>query len=307
MSAARSASGGRRTASSTRTRKAGKKTGSAAGKTAKKKTSKVKKKATAKKKKKKTAAGKKKTTAVRKTATARKKTAKVKKKATARKKISKVKKKAAAPSKTATRKKKKATARKKTAVRKTAGRPVRGGAQATPAAERPAPGASALRYKEALDAYSKAVALLQKKEWETASRALADVVSEYPRERELAERARMYLRVCSQHLQDDSVDPQDFDGRYYRAVVLSNQGRTDRALEVIDKALASRPRSRKAMYLKASILALAGKRRDALDALSAAIDLDEQNRIFATNDPDFAGLRDDEEFITLTTREDEED
>ncbi|MFQ5718158.1 MAG: hypothetical protein ACE5IK_01280 [Acidobacteriota bacterium] len=163
-----------------------------------------------------------------------------------------------------------------------------------------------LRYKEALDAYSQGVALLQDKNWEAASRAFADFLSEFSRERELAERVRMYLRVCGQHLDTDSKAPENFDDRYYLTVALSNQGELDRALETVEEALQERPDSRKAQYLKASILALKGSRRAALDALVRAIELDETNRIYATNDPDFSGLRDDEEFITLTTREDDE-
>ena len=165
---------------------------------------------------------------------------------------------------------------------------------------------SVLRYKEAKDAYSRGITLLQEKDWAGASRALADFLADYSRERELAERARMYLRVCGQHLDTGDAAPKTFDDRYYLAVVLSNRGELNRALEVVEDALAGRPDSRKAQYLKASILALKRSRRAALDALARAIELDDQNRIYAANDPDFSGLRDDEEFITLTTREDDE-
>lgn len=162
------------------------------------------------------------------------------------------------------------------------------------------------RYKEAKDAYARSVALLQEKNWPAASRALIDFLSEYSRESVLAERARMYLRVCGQHL-DTSDEPQDFDDRYYMAVVLSNRRELGRALSVVNQALTDRPDSRKAQYLKASILALQRSRLEALTALARAIELDDQNRIYAANDSDFASLRDDEEFITLTTREDDED
>ena len=222
------------------------------------------------------------------------------KKAASKKPVAKKRKKAAAKAG------KKSPARAKPVTRK---RVRSAGSMAPhPAAPRDtAPGLSALRYKEAVDAYSRGMALLQKKNWEAASRAFADFLSQFSQERELAERARMYLRICGQHLDTQSATPKDFEDRYYLAVVLSNQGKQDSALGSIDKALAERPRSRKAHYLKASILALMGNRRAALDALAAAIELDEQSRIYAANDPDFSGLRDDEEFITLTTREDDEE
>ena len=67
------------------------------------------------------------------------------------------------------------------------------------------------RYKEAKDAYARSVALLQEEDWPAASRALIDFLSEYSRESELAERARMYLRVCGQHL--DKIGRAECRGR----------------------------------------------------------------------------------------------
>jgi tetratricopeptide (TPR) repeat protein len=161
-------------------------------------------------------------------------------------------------------------------------------------------------YQLALTAYGTCLELLQKRDWEGASRALADFGSHHGRESELAQRARTYLRVCAQHLDSKSVQPKDFNDRCYTALILANKGEYKEALTMLDEALQERPRSSKAHYLKASTLALMGERRGALDALKTAIEMEDRNRIYAANNPDFAGLRDDEEFITLTTREDEE-
>jgi tetratricopeptide (TPR) repeat protein len=161
-------------------------------------------------------------------------------------------------------------------------------------------------YQKALAAYAHCLELLQNRHWEAASRALAEFTSHHGRERELAQRARTYLRVCAQHLDSKSMQPKDFDGRCYLAVVLANKGEYKEALATLAQALEERPNSDKVFYLMASTKALKGDRRGALDALEKAIALDERNRIWAANNPDFAGLRDDEEFITLTTREDEE-
>ena len=161
-------------------------------------------------------------------------------------------------------------------------------------------------YQRALTVYGTCLELLQKRDWEGASRALANFVSHHGRESELAQRARTYLRVCAQHLDSKSVQPKDFNDRCYTAVILANKGEYKEALTMLDEALQERPRSSQAHYLKASTLALKGERRGALDALKTAIEMEDRNRIYAANNPDFAGLRDDEEFITLTTREDEE-
>ncbi|MFQ5669379.1 MAG: tetratricopeptide repeat protein [Acidobacteriota bacterium] len=161
-------------------------------------------------------------------------------------------------------------------------------------------------YQEALARYSQCLELLQKKDWKQASRALADFISRHGGEQELSERARMYLRICSQQLDSNSFSPQSFDDLCFLAVILANKGEFREALTHLKGALAKRPDSDKAFYLQAATYALKRDRRKALDALKHAIALDDRNRIYAANNPDFGCLRDDEEFITLTTREDEE-
>jgi tetratricopeptide (TPR) repeat protein len=160
-------------------------------------------------------------------------------------------------------------------------------------------------YQRAIKSYSACLELVQRKGWQQASRSLADFIAEFAAERELAERARMYLRVCAQHLDAHDMTPKDFDEACYLAVVLANQGEYARALKALDMALAERPGSDRAHYLRASTLTLHGDRPAALAALRRAIELEDRNRVCASQDPDFRVLHDDEEFITLTTREDE--
>jgi tetratricopeptide (TPR) repeat protein len=160
-------------------------------------------------------------------------------------------------------------------------------------------------YQRAIKSYTTCLDLVQKKSWEQATRSLAAFIAEFAAERELAERARMYLRVCAQHLDAHDMTPKDFDEACYLAVILANQGEYARALQALDKALAERPASDRAHYLRASTLTLHGDRPAALAALRRAIEIDDRNRVGASQDPDFRVLHDDEEFITLTTREDE--
>ena len=174
------------------------------------------------------------------------------------------------------------------------------------AAPAPAPGPGPVeRYRIALAAYTDCLRLLQERDWAKAAAALRAFIAAHGRERELADRARMYLSVCEQHTAGGGNAPQTFDERYAAAVILANRGEFDAALGLLDAALEERPESDKALYLKASTLAQQGQRRAALDLLTRAIARDEHNRVYALNDPDFGSLRDDEEFITLTTREDE--
>jgi len=161
-------------------------------------------------------------------------------------------------------------------------------------------------YQEALKLYAEAMALLQKKEWKPAAGILADFVSRHARERELCQRARTYLRVCTAHMNTMDQTPDTVEGFLLRATVRSNDGDLKAALTLLNQGLKHFPQDHKLLYLKASTLALTGDHRASLRTLAKSIAADEQNRIYAANSPDFADLRDDEEFITLTTREDEE-
>jgi tetratricopeptide (TPR) repeat protein len=276
------------------------KTARSSGTSKKKKSPATKKKAAparkAAAKKKTAAAGKSRKVVKKKTATGKKKSATV----VSRKKVTK---KAAAGKKPATT--------KKTTARKT-GKPTgriapAGGSMRTrtePAAIPPR--RSAGSYKVALKVYAEAMALVQKKAWKEAAALLADFISHHGRERELCQRARTYLRVCSSHMNESHETLERVEDFCLLATVRSNDGKQKEALELLELALERKPEDSRALYLKASTLALMGDRRAALSTLDRSIQVDEQNRIYAANSPDFADLRDDEEFITMTTREDEE-
>ena len=251
--------------------------------------------------KKKTPAAKKKTTrATKKTPATKKKTARtVKKKTPAARKV---------PGKPTVAQK---TTNKKTVARKAAtwssGTTSGAGEMRTRTEPQvPTPRPRAESYKEALKVYADAMALIQKKEWKPAAGILADFVSRHARERELCQRARTYLRVCGAHMNVMDETPDTVEGFLLLATVRSNDGDLKTALTLLNQALKSFPDDYKLLYLQASTLALTGDHRASLKALARSITADEQNRIYATNSPDFADLRDDEEFITLTTREDEE-
>src|SRR2546426_631406 len=66
-----------------------------------------------------------------------------------------------------------------------------------------------------------------------------------------------------------------------------------------EKALQANPKDEKVHYVLASTLAAKGDRREALEHLREAIELNATNRIYARNDPDFEPLRDDENFQNL--------
>ena len=68
---------------------------------------------------------------------------------------------------------------------------------------------------------------------------------------------------------------------------------------MLEHALQNNPKDEKVHYVLASTLALKGERREALEHLQQAIELNATNRVYARNDPDFEPLRDDENFQNL--------
>jgi len=82
-------------------------------------------------------------------------------------------------------------------------------------------------------------------------------------------------------------------------VIKANEANYDEAAQLLQKALQANPRDEKVHYVLASTLAAKGDRREALDHLREAIELNATNRIHARNDPDFEPLRDDENFQNL--------
>ncbi len=75
-----------------------------------------------------------------------------------------------------------------------------------------------------------------------------------------------------------------------------------RAREILDDGLAVHPRSPSLHYELACLEASLGRRDEALAALRTAIDREPELRDAARADDDFAGLRDDPDFVAVVTR-----
>ena len=117
--------------------------------------------------------------------------------------------------------------------------------------------------------------------------------------RELAERARVYLRICDQRLSRTTVQLKTADDYYNYAVGLANQGDADESEEYLKKALKLAPDADYVYYALASTYALREDVGGALEFLGKAIELNERNRYQAQNDADFAILLEDPRFTEL--------
>jgi len=151
-------------------------------------------------------------------------------------------------------------------------------------------------YHEAVALYERGLQALQRRDFAAAATALRSVIQQYPDERELLERARLYLKVCERELEPREATPRSADEWVYAATVALNAGNEPLAQQHLQRALTENPRHDHAHYM----MAVASARREdagaALDHLRQAIDLNPENRGLARQDPDLDALRDDPAF-----------
>jgi predicted Zn-dependent protease len=155
-------------------------------------------------------------------------------------------------------------------------------------------------YQKALSAYGQAMKEFHKRDFDKAVDSLSDFIEKYPAERELVDRARIYIELSKNREKKDRMTLKTADDYYFYAVYKLNQGDHEGALKLLEKALDQKAEEGRVQYLMADILALTGRIEDALEALKKAIQKDKQYRILAQNEVDFEPLWEDKRFKALT-------
>jgi tetratricopeptide (TPR) repeat protein len=171
--------------------------------------------------------------------------------------------------------------------------------QAKPAQAAPTPPARKPAYYEAIALYESGVRGLQRHDYDVAAAAFRSVLERYPDERELHERARLYLRVCERETARRPAAPQTPQERVYAATVALNAGDHATAMEHLRRALEESPDSDHAHYIMAVALAAQGAVDASLEHLRQAVTLNPENRALARQDPDLDNVRDHEGFRDL--------
>jgi len=146
--------------------------------------------------------------------------------------------------------------------------------------------------------YDRGVAALQRRKVGEAERHFLELTQKYPEEKELVDRARVYLAVCERQKNSAAAslsEPEDF---YYAAVLEKNRGNVDEAIEHLKRAVRKNGGG-KVDFLLACCYAQQGEPGSALEHLRRAIDEDQRNRILARHDRDFDPVRDTPEFQEL--------
>ena len=144
--------------------------------------------------------------------------------------------------------------------------------------------------------YEKGIEALQRRDYDQALERLRSVLLQYPEERELQERVRLYLNVCEQHASPREASPKTIDERLYASTLAVNGGRYDEAIAHLRLVRDEDPDHDHALYMLAVAHAQRGDHAEALAHLERAIAVNPENRALARRDPDLEPLRDDEAF-----------
>jgi len=146
--------------------------------------------------------------------------------------------------------------------------------------------------------YDRGVVSLQKRKLDEAERHFVDLIQKYPEERELVDRARVYLTICQRQRRDPRPalsEPEDF---YYAAVLEKNRGNVSEAIAHLNQA-ARKNGGGRVDFLLACCYAQQGDLETALAHLQKAIDEDQRHRVLARHDRDFDPVREAPEFQKL--------
>jgi tetratricopeptide (TPR) repeat protein len=153
---------------------------------------------------------------------------------------------------------------------------------------------------------SAALALLEKgigyifqKEFKKARGELKTLVETYPGEIDILSRARSYLQICSREEAAQKKPAITADQLYALGVLEHNKANYDKAISYFIQSIESHPNADYIYYSMAASLAMKGALQDSLKNLRKAVELNEDSRIYAKNDSDFAALQTQKEFQEL--------
>lgn len=148
-------------------------------------------------------------------------------------------------------------------------------------------------YLAAVRLYERGLELLQSRKFDKASTSFQKLIDDYPEERELHERSRLYLQVCARESRPE-ITPETLEERVYAATLALNSGSLDEALRHLEAASKQDPNSDHVQYMLALVKAAAGDAASAAPHLLRALELNPDNRFLARQEPSFEPLREDE-------------
>ena len=149
-------------------------------------------------------------------------------------------------------------------------------------------------YPEAVARYEAGVRALQQHRFQESADAFRGVLTQYPEEKELVERVRVYLIACERQLSATSSEPQNQEQRLYAATLAMNAGDIETALRHLEAVVAEDGEHDGALYMLGVGYALRNDDGTAVKYLQRAIACNPSNRQAALRDGDLERLLRDE-------------
>jgi tetratricopeptide (TPR) repeat protein len=151
-------------------------------------------------------------------------------------------------------------------------------------------------YVDAVALYEQGLERLQRHDYSGAAERLESVLRQYPDEKELHERVRLYLNVCRKQASNSQAVPQTVEERLYASTLALNGGRYDEAISHLRLVRDEDPDNDHALYMLAVAHAQRGELAEAVAHVERAIAMNPENRALARTDPDLDPLRGDDAF-----------
>jgi tetratricopeptide (TPR) repeat protein len=147
--------------------------------------------------------------------------------------------------------------------------------------------------------FEQAMEALQRKRYGVAADRFRDLLKQFPTERALLDRTRVYLDLAERELNRQPAAPRTLEERVTAATAALNNDQDAEAERWVRSVLADDPRHDLALYLMAVVEARRGESEAALACLDRAIAISPEVRAQARHDADFERLRNVEAFQAL--------
>lgn len=155
-------------------------------------------------------------------------------------------------------------------------------------------------YEKALSAFDQAMKAFHKGDFTRAEELLNAFLENFPSEKELVDRAQVYLKICASRQKKEKIQLTTFEDYYQYGIMKINQGDYEEALKSLGKAGEMKPKEGKIPYLMANAYCRMGETEKCLEHLRKAIQIDKFFSTLAQNESDFESLWEDKKFKLIT-------
>jgi predicted Zn-dependent protease len=154
-------------------------------------------------------------------------------------------------------------------------------------------------YEKAFAAYGEAMKEFHKGKLDRAQELLTSFLEKYDTEKELVDRAQLYLQITQEKGKKETISLKSEDDYIHYSVYKINSGDYEEALKLLEKAMGMTENEARINYLMANALIHQGKAEEALECLRKAFQKDKFYRILAQNEVEFEPLWEDKKFKLL--------